>query len=77
MSEVDCESLLGAIDELLDVLLDVESSVGEPAADYCGSVRSQAEDMAEWIRENDRATENQQRAVTNWTEGASKWLRDF
>jgi ElaB/YqjD/DUF883 family membrane-anchored ribosome-binding protein len=72
----DYESVLDDISDLSDLLDEVEEKVGTPSAEYVESVRSQAGDMEQWIADHKHATDNQARAVKNWTDGAKRWLRD-
>lgn len=59
----DAETLLGQLDDL-----------PERAADFAEGVREKLEDMIEWARDNDHATDKMWQALNNMRDGAMRWL---
>lgn len=75
----ECRDAISKIQNLLvdcDEVIDDEET--PPAGvKYCKSVASQATSMKSVIVDSGNVTEDQLRAITNWTHGVSNWLDGF
>lgn len=67
----DVENAINDLRALIDECEDLETECSN--SDFLTDVREQASRMLCWIEENLHVTDNQLRAIDNWTDGVSRW----
>lgn len=71
MSESNVSDALDLCREILDEIDDLP----EAAEDFAASVSEKTLSIQEWIEDNEKATDNQMRALRNMLKGIRKWHR--